>query len=156
MTRDGETPESEETQRLLMDLERELSVLVRRAFHFLWDGAAGPLDRWTYALLVRLSHEGPLRVGEVARRFGINKSTASRHLARMEEQGLVGSYTDEHDGRSVLVRVTAQGEEHLTSARTARLKPLRRVFATWSDEEQHELSRLLNQLNSELDLLNGR
>lgn len=137
----------------LTALERELSVLMRRAVRSIWkeEFDQGVLDRWNYALLVRLSDVGPLRVGEVARQFGIDKSTASRHLSRLAEQGLVESIPDERDARSVLLRVTPLGDERLAEARELRMRPLRRVFATWSEVDQAELTRLLARLNSELD-----
>jgi DNA-binding MarR family transcriptional regulator len=136
----------------LSAMERELSVLVRRLGALLWSKSEeGALDRWTYALLMRLAEEGPLRGGEVARRFGIDKSTASRHLGRLEGQGLIRADTDPDDARSVLFQVTEQGAEHLAATRAARLQPLRQVVASWPEHDRTELTRLLGQLNRELD-----
>ena len=135
----------------LSSLERELSVLVRRSISSVWNKRDMGVDRWTYALLVRLAEEGPLRVGEVARRFGIDKSTASRHLGRMETQGLVEGVPDESDARSVLLRVTPQGTQHMGEARTRRLGVLRKVFNAWPEQDRSELNRLLRQLNMALD-----
>jgi DNA-binding MarR family transcriptional regulator len=136
----------------LSAMERELSVLVRRLGALLWSKSAeGALDRWTYALLMRLAEEGPLRVGEMARRFGIDKSTASRHLGRLESLGLIRAEADPGDARSVLFRVTEQGTEHLAASREVRLRPLRQVVASWPEHDRSELTRLLGQLNRELD-----
>ncbi|ATB41773.1 transcriptional regulator [Cystobacter fuscus] len=133
-------------------MERELSVLVRRLGSLLWSkNEEGALDRWTYALLMRLAEEGPLRGGEMARRFGIDKSTASRHLGRLEGQGLIRADPDPEDARSVLFQVTEQGAEHLAATRATRLHPLRRVVASWPERDRSELTRLLGQLNRELD-----
>lgn len=142
-------------ERSLNALERELSVFIRRAIRSFWkeEHDEGALDRWNYALLVRLSDEGPLRVGEVARRFGIDKSTASRHLGKLEEDGLVEAIADERDARSVLLRVTPQGETSLLKARQARMEPIQRLFDTWPEQDQAELSRLLARLNEDLDRL---
>lgn len=136
-------------------LEREMSVFVRRAIRAFWSEERddGVLDRWNYALLVRLYDEGPLRVGEMARRFGIDKSTASRHLGKLEEEGLVEAVADERDARSVLLRVTPRGEARLLEVRQARMQPFRRLFDTWPREDQAELSRLLARLNEDLDRL---
>lgn len=145
----------ERARGLLMALEREMSVLVRRSIRALWEEPKrdGGLDRWTYALLIRLSEERPMRVGEVARRFGFDKSTASRHLGRLQDEGLVESVTDPDDGRSAFLRVTAQGEQLLAATREARLEPLRRVFGSWQEEDQALLTRLLSRLNAQLDTL---
>lgn len=138
----------------LGDLERELSVLVRRALRRVWaeESDSGALDRWTYAFLVRLS-DGPMRVGEVARSFGVDKSTASRHLKRIVEGGLAEASAGAGDARSSVVRITALGARRLAEARTARMEPMRRVFATWPEEDRRTLARLLAKVNSELDAL---
>jgi DNA-binding MarR family transcriptional regulator len=143
---------TEDGQTTLGDLEREMSVLVRRALRRLWtdEWDSGALDRWTYAFLVQLSY-GPLRVGEVARSFGLDKSTASRHLKRIVEGGLAEAAADVEDARSSVVRITALGEARLAEARALRMEPMRRVFATWPEEDRQTLARLLGRLNAELD-----
>ena len=83
-----------------------------------------------------------MRVREVARRFGLDKSTASRLLRRLEEQGLVGSVPDEEDGRSALLRITPGGRALLGRTREERLHFLRRLFASWEEEERDQLRRL--------------
>ena len=135
-------------------LEREMSVLLRRAMRRFWNDdeyADGVLDRWTYALLIRLSDEGPLRVGEVARRFGVDKSTASRHLKKLQDGGLVEAIQDSTDARSALMRLTPRGTARLAEVRTARMEPLRRVFSAWPEQDRQELARLLARLNSDMD-----
>lgn len=129
-----------------------MSVLVRRAFRRIWtdEPDSGVLDRWTYAFLVQLS-AAPMRVGEVARSFGIDKSTASRHLKRIVEGGLAEASADAVDARSSLVSITALGEQRLAEARTARMEPMRRIFASWPEEDRQALARLLGKLNAELN-----
>jgi DNA-binding MarR family transcriptional regulator len=154
---DGEQAKEQAQGQVLSVLERELSVLVRRSLLSLWNNKRDEsgVDRWTYALLVRLSEEGPMRVGEVARRFGIDKSTASRHLGRMEEQGLLAGIPDETDARSVLLRVTPRGAEHLAATRVERLRVVRQIFDAWTEQDRAELTRLLGRLNTDLDQASG-
>jgi|GEM_PF-2494281 len=148
--------QARERGQTLSALERELSVLVRRAIGSFWGKReVSGVDRWTYALLIRLSEEGATRVGEVARRFGIDKSTASRHLGRLEEQGLLESIPDESDARSVLLRMTPRGAEHLAATRAERLLVLRKIFATWPEQDREDLTRLLGRLNTDLDQVGG-
>lgn len=141
-------------EKTLKELERETSVFVRRALRRLWneEGDSGVLDRWTYAVLVRLS-DGPKRVGEVARMFAIDKSTASRHVKRIVEGGLAEAVPDEQDARSTIVRITVLGIERLAEARTAHMEPVSRVFAAWPEEDRQTLARLLARLNADLDKL---
>ncbi|MFT3768084.1 MAG: MarR family winged helix-turn-helix transcriptional regulator [Minicystis sp.] len=126
-------------------------MLVRRALRRLWtEESDSVLDRWTYAFLVRLS-DGPMRVGEVARSFGVDKSTASRHLKKIVEGGLAEAVADAGDARSSIVRITARGVTRLAEARSVRMEPMRRVFATWPEADRQTLTRLLARLNAELD-----
>ncbi|MDA8074228.1 MAG: MarR family transcriptional regulator [Actinomycetota bacterium] len=142
-------------------LEIELSMFVRRtAAHYLTgsvgQAAEGPLDGWRYPLLVRLAENGPQRSAELARAFGLNRSTLGRHLARLEEAGLVCHADDRHsDGRghapSSQFVVTAAGQAALETARRARMGPLSELLGTWPEAQRCELARLLARLNHDLD-----
>ena len=78
---------SEET---MTALERELTLMVRRVLRGLWTADHGPdIDHTVFPLLVALRDEGPMRTGELARYFRLDKSTVSRHIARLEAAGLV-------------------------------------------------------------------
>ncbi len=143
-------------------LEIELSMFVRRAAgHYLTGSAGQPaegsLDGWRYPLLVRLAENGPQRSADLARAFGLNRSTLGRHLARLEEAGLVcHSGDDRHsDGRghapSSQFVVTADGEAALETARRARMGPLSELLGTWPEAQRSQLARLLARLNHDLD-----
>src|SRR3990172_8826898 len=62
------------------------------------------------ATLELLATEGPSRLGEVGRRLGIQPSTLTRNLARLEERHLVERVGDPRDGRAFRVRLTATGQ----------------------------------------------
>lgn len=64
-------------------------------------------------LLVTLGALGPLRASEIGARLDIEKSTLSRTLARLEEQGLLHSDDDQR------VSLTAAGEQVLRDSRSA-------------------------------------
>lgn len=137
-------------------LEREITVLVRRALRGLWDHGYGPsrvVDRHTYPLLVLLAEEGPLRVGEVARWFRLDKSTVSRHLGRLAAAQLIEPVTNPTDARSAPLRVTDAGTAQLAEIRRARHERMRAAVAEWPEDDIAGLARLLARLNGDLRAL---
>jgi DNA-binding MarR family transcriptional regulator len=138
----------------LSTLEQQLTLLIRRALRGVWDAAAGDeaTERHLYPLLVLLSR-GPLRVGEVARRVGLDKSTVSRQLGRLVTAGLASTINDPADGRSAVVVLTPAGHERLARLRDERVATVRRLFATWPEGDRADLARLLTRLNHDLDAL---
>ncbi len=135
-------------------LDRQLTLLIRRAFRSLWTesyGAEGDLDQHTFPFLLVLAEEGPMRVSELARYFRLDKSTVSRHLSRLEGAGLVETRPDPSDGRATLLRVTRKGRARVHRVRDARKAPVRRVLGAWSAEDRARLAALLERLNADLE-----
>jgi DNA-binding MarR family transcriptional regulator len=67
--------------------------------------------------LSTLQRHGPLRVGELAQREQISKSSVTRLVARLEATGYLERKVDPEDGRSFVVAITAHGHDLLASAR---------------------------------------
>ena len=67
--------------------------------------------------LSTLQRHGPLRVGELARREQISKSSVTRLVARLEATGYLERKVDPEDGRSFVVAITSHGHDLLASAR---------------------------------------
>ena len=59
--------------------------------------------------LFSLDRHGPFRIGELARREQIGKSTVTRLVAGLEAKGLVVRTPDDLDARSSIVAITAAG-----------------------------------------------
>ncbi len=135
------------------DLERELSKLFGRARSISLTLAAKVhpgLDGASYALLLHLDDIGPVRAADVVERTGLDKSTVSRQIARLEELELVERVADLSDGRARLVQLTATGSARLSEVRSDRRRQLRARFTAWSTADVQEFSRLLGRLNSDL------
>ncbi len=134
-------------------LEVELSIFVRRAAaHYLTGQAGeGPVDGWRYPLLVRLAESGQQRPAELARVFGLNRSTVGRHLARLEESGLVCRGEERGTATKSPFAITAAGQAALETARRVRMGPLSALVGTWPEAQRRELARLLARLNHDLD-----
>ncbi|RLK60344.1 MarR family winged helix-turn-helix transcriptional regulator [Actinokineospora cianjurensis] len=135
------------------DLERELSKLFGRARSLSLTFAARVhpgLDSASYALLVHLSGIAPVRAADVVELTGLDKSTVSRQIARLEELALVERVADPSDGRARLVQLTGTGAARLAEVREDRRRQLRATLADWSTVDIEEFSRLLGRLNSDL------
>jgi DNA-binding MarR family transcriptional regulator len=89
----------------------------------------GSLDKWlahthgvglTEFRALAFMREAPdkeLRVNELAERVGLNQSSATRLLSRLESKGLASRDVCEDDGRGVYAVITPQGEALLRQAR---------------------------------------
>ncbi|MDX6355902.1 MAG: hypothetical protein QOF98_2805, partial [Streptomyces sp.] len=112
-----------ERDRATEELERELSVLFRRA-----RAASGEIAREVhpelepaaYGLLVRLDEVQPERATDLAAYFGVGKATVSRQLRALEDLGLVAREPDPVDGRAYLMRLTSEGRARFDRVRSAR------------------------------------
>lgn len=66
-----------------------------------------------YSALFVLERHGPFRLGELARREQISKSTVTRLVAGLEARALVSRSEDDNDARSSIVGITPAGRELL-------------------------------------------
>jgi len=145
------TPEQREVA--AHDLERELSVLFGRARSVSLTLAAQihpDLDAACYAMLLHVSDIAPVRAADVVERTGLDKSTVSRQIARLEELGLVERVADPHDGRARQVQLTEVGTGRLNRVRTDRRARMRAIFDKWTTADITTFSGLLGRLNRDL------
>ncbi|WP_055486071.1 MarR family winged helix-turn-helix transcriptional regulator [Streptomyces sp. WMMB 322] len=139
----------------LLDLERELTVFMRRARAFSGELAREvhpELEPAAYGLFVRLDEGGAQRATALAAYFGVGKATISRQLRVLENLGLITRAPDPDDGRASLVHLTPQGRDRFRAVREARRDEWVRKLATWDPAEIAELARLMHQLNSLSDV----
>src|SRR5215217_9268181 len=80
--------------------------------------AGGDLSPTQGAALNTIACHGPLTPSELAARERIQRPTATRVLARLEEEGLVQRTPDPQDRRSSLVSATAAASDLLAELRT--------------------------------------
>jgi DNA-binding MarR family transcriptional regulator len=144
---------SEQREAAAHDLERELSVLFGRARSVSLTLAAQihpGLDAACYAMLLHVSDIAPVRAADVVERTGLDKSTVSRQIARLEELGLVERVADPHDGRARQVQLTEVGTDRLNNVRADRRARMRAIFDRWTTEDITTFSGLLGRLNRDL------
>jgi len=126
-----EDRERSELAEALVDVGRALLAVAVRTV------AATPpgLTVVQHRVLVLLSEEGTLSVGDVARPLGVDQSTASRHCARLEAWGFVLRRRAAHDGRAVDVALTPTGERQVRTVHAARRAQIEAILERMPDAE---------------------
>jgi DNA-binding MarR family transcriptional regulator len=140
--------------REFLSLERELTVLLRRARASQGEMAREvhpDLESAAYGLLVRLEECGGQRATDLAAYIGVGKATMSRQLRALEELGLVAREPDPADGRAWLVALTDDGRRRVGQVREARRARYVSQLAHWDRREVAELARLLHELNGVME-----
>jgi DNA-binding MarR family transcriptional regulator len=134
-------------------IQRELAVLIRRALRgtvLQTEGQQHHLDLAAYSLLIRLADDGAQRSGDLARAFGVDKSTMSRQVSALERAGLVSRMEDPLDGRAYQVSISPQGQRSLDAARAGRRRVYRELLGHWPETDRQNFARLLARYNAEM------
>ena len=153
-----EAPRTEQGERLLADIEHELSALFRRArsTSMLLARRVHPeMDSAGYALISQIEFGtanggAGVRASDVAQALGLDKSTVSRGITQLETLGLIERVGDPDDGRARLLRLTAVGAERFDAMRAQRQTEFREILTRWNPADLADLGRLLSRLNSDL------
>ena len=93
------------------------------------------------ALELLAQHDG-LRVGELADRVGVDDTTATRLVDRLEQLGLAERHSEEGDRRAILVGLTAEGRELVAGVSAQRQQFFADVLSTLDADERVQLVRL--------------
>lgn len=109
------------------------------------------LDRAAYLILRHLEVAGPQNVSVLADALHLDGSTVTRQVAALLRDGLVSRDRDPQDGRGAVIAATPAGLSRMAGVRAAREEIYQRLLADWSEEDRHELARLLHQLNVSID-----
>ncbi len=136
------------------DLAHRLRPVITRLARRMRQEAGGELSPTQGAALATISCHGPLTPSELAARERIQRPTATRVLARLEEAGWVERTADPADRRSSLVTATASGEALLDAVRDRKDAYLARRLDLLSPEDRAALERAAGIL--ERMLLEGR
>jgi len=133
------------------DLERELSLLLRRARAFSGETAKRvhpELDAVSYMLLRTVREQEPVRASALAELFGVDKSAISRQVQRLEQLSLVARTCDLADARARLLVMTEEGRQRLEVAMGARRASFRVRLTDWTPEDVAQLAALLHRYNA--------
>ena len=100
-----------------------------------------------YALLkLRVAPDQQMSAGDLAELLDLSTGAMTNRLDGLEEQGLITRERAATDRRSVLVTMTAKGQEVLVNATEAAGKEEHALFSTLSESQHHQLNALLRTL----------
>jgi len=133
------------------DLAHRLRPAIARLSRRLRQEAGGDLSPSQGTALATIAAHGPLTPSELATRERIQRPTATRVLARLEEAGWVERDVDPADRRSSLVRATVAGDALLEELRERKDMYLARRLDGLEAEELAVLSRATEILERVLD-----
>jgi DNA-binding MarR family transcriptional regulator len=141
-------------ERTILDLELELSVLVRRLRRVIGERARTihpDLTPAGYLMLAYMAERGPVRASAVVEAFNLDKGAVSRHVQALVEFGLATKERDPDDGRAWVVSLTDEGRRRMTELATERRERLGRLLGDWSDEELASFVATLGRYNASLE-----
>src|SRR3954466_3267625 len=118
-----------------------LRVVVARTARRLRQEAGSDLSPSQTSALAAVERHGPLTPSELAAFERIQRPTATRVLARLEEAGWVDRAADPANRRSSLVSITPEGRDLLERLRTRKDAFLARRLAALDAEELAVLER---------------
>lgn len=114
-------------------------------------GAAGRgLSAVEVNVLRTVVASGPLRISELAEWQGVDKSTMTPQVRRLEERGLVERRPDPQDRRGVLVRATPRGRRVRSRMDAAGAAVFDDILRDWSAADRAALADLLERFAWEL------
>src|SRR5215218_169525 len=123
------------------DLAHRLRPVLTRLARRMRQAASGDLSPTQGAALATIDCHGPLTPSELAVRERIQRPTATRVLARLEEAGLVERTADPADRRSSLVSASDEGKALLATVRERKDAYLVEQLDRLSPEELAALDR---------------
>jgi len=131
---------ADELSRYWQELGRTLTS--RRLVASLQPGGEARLTPTKLHALDVVAEQGGCRIGDLARRLGLDDTTATRLVDRLESAGLAARRAEEGDRRATVVVLTPAGEELVRQTQDRRRRFFRDVLAALDPDEQDELVRL--------------
>lgn len=108
--------------------------------------AEEPFSRQEIGVVDTLGAEGPMTMGELARRLRLPLSTATRVVDRLVAREVVRRERPEENRRVVRVELAAKGRAFYRSALAARVAAHRAMLQTLTLDERRELIRLFRKI----------
>ena len=128
------------------DLASHLRLTIARTARRLRQEGGTELSPSMTAALATIECHGPMTPSEVAARERIQRPTATRVIARLEELGLIARTADPQDRRSSLVSVTPEATELLAEQRTRKTAFLAERLDGLDAEDRAALERAADVL----------
>lgn len=109
------------------------------------------IDINSFWQLAPLRDNSVLRPSEIALQLGLDSSTVSRNIQKLEKQNLVERREDPTDARAYLIALTDDGRQILDIVSQARRKKFESVLSHWDHDEISSLLYQLTRFTDELE-----
>jgi DNA-binding MarR family transcriptional regulator len=139
-------------ERDLSGLAAHLRLVITRTARRLRQQAGTDLGPSQLSALASVERHGPLTPSELARIERVQRPSATRIVARLEDAGLVERVADPTDGRSFTVGINGDGRALMNKLRTRKNAYLARRLRGLDPEDLATLDRAAEILE---DLLEG-
>ncbi len=121
---------------------------VHEVLHGRHDQPLSATDVW---LLDAVVTTGATRISDLAAWQGVDRSTVTPQVRRLESRGLVERRVDEQDRRAVLLVATERGRDLHRTLAEDRGRYLDAQLAHWSASDRQALATLLARFADDLD-----
>jgi DNA-binding MarR family transcriptional regulator len=108
-------------------------------------------DTAAVRILYYIGEGAPLRLSDLAAQAGLDHSTVSRHVKRLEDAGYLVRAIDPVDRRAFRLELTERGRQFLEAAIRARAAIVARAMAGWPDGDHRLLAQLVARLAAALE-----
>jgi DNA-binding MarR family transcriptional regulator len=98
-------------------------------------------------LLRAIVEAGDIRASDLASELFVTKTSISRYVKAMLDEGLIVQRRDPTDGRATLLRVSASGRREFEMREARRSAYLRGLCEDWPEKDVANLTTLLKRLN---------
>lgn len=142
----------EDLNKIVGAYRRLVTTLNRAKTHERLTEAAGVrLDRPDVQILVYLLDAGePRRVGVIAEALQVESPHVTRHVAGLEQRGMLERVRDPEDRRAWRIALTEEGAEVAGRCRRVTTEWFEDALADWSGAERAELGRLMTMLSDDI------
>jgi DNA-binding MarR family transcriptional regulator len=139
----------------VQQIQRHLELLLRmsasrRVYANQADAAGVSMSQPAYVLLRRISQDGPLPMGELARRTHMDAGATARQVGQLERDGLVRRYASPEDGRVNLVVATPAGQRVHQRVAAVLHRHMVDVLARWPERDRKEFANLMGRFVEDL------
>lgn len=101
--------------------------------------------------LLALGHDGPLTMGDLARRVAVTEKTVTGLIDRLERDGLCARARDDADRRVVHVALTGQGAALHQRMDAEVLEALTGLLARLDAADRRDLFRIISKLTNDVE-----
>jgi DNA-binding MarR family transcriptional regulator len=139
----------------VQQIQRHLELLLRmsasrRVYASQADAAGVAMSQPAYVLLRRISQDGPLPMGELARRTHMDAGATARQVGQLERDGLVRRHPSPEDGRVNLVVATPSGLRMHQRVAAVLHRYMVDVLARWPERDRRDFARLMGRFVEDL------